>query len=105
MNEDTPFYFDVTNETTGETVREYANREKTTVSINASTMNKEGSRLFPEGVAIIDGEVIEDTATNTTWQVGISRDMRSTHIARGDTSNEILKTEPNIRRVLTSCTR
>ena len=104
MNEDTPFYFDVTNETTGETVREYANREKTTVSINASTMNKEGSRIFPEGVAIIDGEVIEDRATNTTWKVGITRDNRLTYFEPGDTSNEIFKKEPNIRSVLTAFT-
>src|SRR5699024_1676542 len=57
-----------------------------------------------EGVAIIDGEVIEDRATNTTWNVGITSVNRLTYFEPGDTSNEIFKKEPNIRSDLTTFT-
>ena len=104
MNDNTPIFFDVSNKSSGETVREYANRMETTLSINASTMKKDGARIYPEGVAIIDGKVIEDEATSYLWKVGITYSNKLVYFEPGDTSNEIKMKEPDIRSVLTAFT-
>src|SRR5699024_5264434 len=68
-DKDTPIYFDVTKGGKGQTVRDYAAENKTTISINGSTMETDNvGNISPSGVTIINGEVITDKTSSFQWK-------------------------------------